>query len=245
MSLQTVALGVGGAFSQTYYSTAIVVRASSGTLLIDCPHPIRKMLREAELTPPVDIGDLDAVLVSHLHADHSSGLEGLLFYSRFHLHKKAVLAAHDAVLERLWPHHLAAGMDSLELDGKQVSLTLEDYAEVLHLQSTGRTAVAGFEVACRRTQHHVPTFAFKIYADDRILGFSADTAFDGELIDWLSECDLILHETNEGIHTPYEQLLSLDISIQQKMRLIHYPDHFNLEEARIAPMRQGVPITLP
>ena len=245
MSLQTVALGVGGAFSQTYYSTAVVVRASCGTLLIDCPHPIRKMLRETQLSPPVDVGDLDAVLVSHLHADHSSGLEGLLFYSRFHLQKKAVLAAHDEVLRRLWPHHLAAGMDALDLDGRKLSLTLEDYAEVLHLEETRRTAVAGFEVACRRTQHHIPTFAFKIYADDRILGFSADTAFDLTLIEWLSECDLILHETNEGIHTPYEQLITLDASIRQKMRLIHYPDHFNLEEARIVPMRQGVPIIVP
>ena len=245
MSIEIVALGVGGAFSQMYYSTAVVVRASCGTLLIDCPHPIRKMLRESRLSPPVDIGDLDAVLISHLHADHSSGLEGLLFFSRFHLQKKAVLAAHDAVLERLWPHHLAAGMDTIELDGKHVSLTLEEYANVLRLDETQCTSVGGFDVVCRRTLHHVPTFAFKIFADDRALGFSADTAFDADLIEWMSECDIILHETNEGIHTPYDRLMSLDASILQKMRLIHYPDGFDLKAARIEPMIQGVPISVP
>ncbi len=40
-----------------------------------------------------------------------------------------------------------------------------------------------------------------------MLGFSADTAFDPTLIDWLAPADLIVHEAttlaHHGLHTPY------------------------------------------
>jgi hypothetical protein len=39
------------------------------------------------------------------------------------------------------------------------------------------------------------------------LGFSSDTAFDPDLIAFLSAADLIVHETNYGpAHTPYASL---------------------------------------
>ena len=44
-------------------------------LLVDCPHPIRKMMREAKGTS-IDVGDISALCLTHLHADHSSGVEG-------------------------------------------------------------------------------------------------------------------------------------------------------------------------
>lgn len=245
MTLQIVALGVGGAFSQKYYSTSIAVTAGAETILVDCPHPIRKMLKEAHFPRPVDIADIQAVLISHLHADHVSGLEGLLFYSRFHVGNRATVLAAQLVLDRLWPHHLAAGMDSLLIDGAEKSLVLEDYAKCLLLSETEPTVFGAFQVACRRTKHHVPTYAFKIFAGGTSLGYSADTEFDPSLIEWLSECDLIIHETNEGIHTPYEQLAGLDAALRQKMRLIHYPDDFDLKRSAIAPLMQGVPITIP
>jgi ribonuclease BN (tRNA processing enzyme) len=242
MTMQFAALGVGGAFSKKYYSTSVAVFSDKGVLLVDCPHPIRKMLGEASLPRPVDVGDFDAVLVSHLHADHSSGLEGLLYFSKFHLGRRATIAAHPAVLERLWLSHLAGGMDTLDIDGEIKSFALEDYADIISLNEDGRVQIGAFEVICRRTKHHIPTFAFKIFAGGRGLGYSADTEYDETLIHWLMECDIILHETNEGIHTPYEKLALLDVSIRNKMRLIHYPDHFDVKGSVIEPLIQGCTI---
>lgn len=244
MTLQIVPLGVGGAFSQKYYSTSMLLSSESGTILVDCPHPIRKMLKEGTASHPVDIGDIDAVLISHLHADHVSGLEGLLFYSRFHLGRRATAAAHEKVLQRLWPHCLAAGMDALGLDADAQPLCLDDYANIAALGEERPVEVGAFKVACRQTRHHVPTFAFKIFCKEGSVGFSADTAYDPSLIEWLLECDIIVHETNEGIHTPYEKLAALDESLRKKMRLIHYPDNFDLESSSIEPLVQGRAVTV-
>ena len=57
-----------------------------------------------------------------------------------------------------------------------------------------------------------------VRAAGRCLGYSADTAFDPALLSWLSEADLIVHETNLGpIHTPYEKLASLPSDLRGKM----------------------------
>ena len=102
-------LGVGDAFSALHYSSCLALESAGQWLLVDCPHPIRKMMREAA-GPDLDVGNFCAVALTHLHADHSSGLEGLGFYSRFELGRAMPLAVHASVAERLWTGHLAGSM---------------------------------------------------------------------------------------------------------------------------------------
>src|SRR5258708_34943926 len=94
--LAVVALGVGDAFSARYYSSCLAVGAEGAWLLVDCPHPIRKILREAGGAAGValDAGDFAAVVVSHLHADHSSGLQGFGYFPPFVLRRRTRLRAH-------------------------------------------------------------------------------------------------------------------------------------------------------
>jgi len=110
--LRLLALGVGDAFSALYYSTCLALEAEGSWLLIDCPHPIRKILRESGLAAGVtlDVGQISAVVLTHLHADHSSGLEGLAFFAHYVLGRKVPLLAHPEVLARLWGGHLADSM---------------------------------------------------------------------------------------------------------------------------------------
>ncbi len=242
-TLRLFALGVGGAFSARFYSSCLAVESEGSWLLIDCPHPIRKILYEAGQAAgmPLDLGQFAATIVTHLHADHSSGLEGLGFYHHFHLHRKALLVAHPDVLERLWEGHLAAGMEWLT-DARTLArraASLGDYFELARLAEDRDLEVGPFQIRCRRTQHSVATTALLIRAGARSLGYSADTSYDPTLIDWLDQADLIVHETNDGIHTPYESLAALPGRIRAKMRLIHYPDDFNPSTSAIEPLRQG------
>jgi ribonuclease BN (tRNA processing enzyme) len=236
-------LGVGDAFSSQHYASSLLVGFEGEWLLIDCPHPIRKMLHEACSTAgwKLDLDAVRSVVLTHLHADHCSGVEGFLYFHHFALQSKPTLIAHPDVAARLWSGHLAAGMDAV-MDTKDMSVqphTLEDFASLLPISDEREVTVGPFSIACRKTLHTVPTTALRIRAGDRCLGYSADTSFDPSLIEWLSEADLFVHETNLGIHTDYEQLRRLPASLRDRMRLIHYPDFFDLDASQIEPLHQG------
>jgi ribonuclease BN (tRNA processing enzyme) len=238
--LRLVPLGVGDAFSALYYSSCLAVEAEGAWLLLDCPHPIRKMLREA--VPGLDLDRVAAVALSHAHADHCSGLECAGFYSRFTLGRPLSLLAHPDLAVALWTGHLAAGMEwvtTREGDAPQ----RRGFAEFFDHRPLveGRPVQVGpFQVECHPTVHSVPTFGFRVRAAGRCLGYSSDTAYHPPLLDWLSAADLIVHETNPGLlHTEYAQLAALPAELRRRMRVTHYPDPFDLEASVIEPLRQG------
>jgi len=237
--LTVIALGVGDAFSALHYSSCVAVGAAGAWLLIDCPHPIRKILRESG--SGLDLGDFAGTILTHLHADHASGLEGLGYFSHFVLGRRARLLAHPDVLAEAWSGHLAAGMRQLmSAESRTVSARrMEDYFDVGELSEDRALTLGPFAIECRRTIHHVPTTALRIRAEGRALGYSADTAFDPALIAWLGEADLVLHETNYGVHTPYAKLAALPAALRARMRLIHYPDDFDVTASAITALRQG------
>jgi ribonuclease BN (tRNA processing enzyme) len=243
--LRFVCLGVGDAFSARWYSSCLAVESGGTWLLVDCPHPIRKILREAgeACGERLDIDVFSAVVLTHLHADHASGLEGLGFYSHFILKRPAVVFTHELVRKPMLSHHLATISESIRYrsDGSPPVKPpkLADFYDVRPLSETSKAEFGPFTIECRRTIHQVPTFALKICAGGRCLGMSADTIYDPALIDWLSEADLIVHETNYGPHTPYEKLAALPEDLRRKMRLIHYPDNFDMAGSVIEPLVPG------
>jgi ribonuclease BN (tRNA processing enzyme) len=238
--LRLVPLGVGDAFSALYYSSCLAVEAEGAWLLIDCPHPIRKILREA--VPGLDLDQVAAVALSHAHADHCSGLECAGFYSRFTLGRRLPLLAHADVTATLWTGHLAAGMEwvTLQEGAAPERRGFDEFFDLIPLYEDQAVRVGPFEVECRRTVHSVPTTGFRVRAAGRCLGYSADTAYHPPLLDWLSSADLIVHETNPGLmHTEYARLAALPESMRRRMRVIHYSDTFDLEARAIEPLRQG------
>jgi ribonuclease BN (tRNA processing enzyme) len=240
MSFRLVPLGVGDAFSALHYSTCLALEAGDSMVLVDCPHPIQKMMREARV-PWVDPRRVSAVILTHLHADHCSGIEGLGYWTFFYEKRKLPLYLHPDVLADLWHGHLAAGMTHLmpTPGAKTVEMKLEDYFELHLLREDTSVRCGPFSIEARKTIHHVPTTALRIAAEGRTLGHSADTAFDEGLIEWLGAADLVVHETNYGVHTPYEKLAALPADLRAKMRLIHYPDDFDLAASSIEPLREG------
>lgn len=244
-----IPLGVGEAFTARYYTSCIILGVDGDWLLIDCPHPIRKMLREASIDAglpiPLDLDQIHAVAISHLHADHCCGLEDFGYFSFFALDRRAKLLMHPDASARLWDGLLAAGMELVQAkpDSLPVRKQLADYFELIDLNPSKPVKCGPFSIECRRTIHSVPTFAFRITTGGRVLGYSADTAYDPTLIDWLADANLIVHEattlTHTGVHTPYERLAALPALLCAKMRLTHYPDDFDVQSSVIEPLRQG------
>jgi ribonuclease BN (tRNA processing enzyme) len=243
MGLSFIPLGVGDAFSAIHYSSCVAVESGGRWLLVDCPHPIRKILREGSASSgaALDVGSFEAVALTHLHADHSSGLEGFGYFARFALGRRARLLVHPLVAARLWEGRLAGGMEVLvdPTTWRPVERGLADYFELVALDDERAVAEGPFAIECRRTRHHIPTYALRIRAAGRTLAMSADTTFDPALVAWLAEADLVLHETGPGIHTPYASLASLPVEVRRKLRLIHYPDELDLSGGAVEPLVQG------
>lgn len=238
MSFSVVALGVGDAFSRRFYSTAFLLESAGRKLLIDCPHPIHKMLYEAEffLGQPERFDDIPAVILTHYHADHCSGLEMFSYHrTRIAGREPARLLAHPEVLQDLWEKRLA-----LSMGGTLGDRRLEDFFEPVELHDDRETTCGTFSIRCRRTKHSVPTFALRITASGHTLSYSSDTSFDPALIRWLSEdASMIIHETNIPPHTRYADLRELPPEIRSRMYLVHYPDDFPSQDPQIPCLEQG------
>ena len=239
--MQVNILGTGDAFSTRCYSSCFLVEHEGCRLLVDCPHPIRKILAE-NARPAVDIADIDAVVLTHLHADHSSGLQGFVFFAHLALGRKVQLITHPKVIERMWNGHLAASMDQIlpSPGAPPVTKCFDDYFDVTLLDDNKPVAFGPFTIACHPTIHHIPTYAMRITASGRTLGCSSDTVYDPELLAWLACADIVIHEANtHELHTPVDRLEAQPKAVRDRLRLIHYPDHFDVAACSLPVLSAG------
>lgn len=238
-------VGVGDAFTSRYHNACLLVEGGATRVLVDAPPALGRALADlGKHGAPLGLGDVEHVLITHLHGDHCGGLEQLLFFQRFVTGTRVKLHAIPEVLADLWETRLRGGMEVLmNQAGEKRTLTLADYAEVCPL-GPGETPIGDLTVQWRPTIHHIPTSALRFQRGGAKLGYSADTSFDPALIDWLSEADLFFHETNHGIHTPLASLVALPAEIRARMRLIHYPDFHDVESSPIPCAREGERIAL-
>lgn len=247
--LRLLCLGTGDAFSAQYYSSCFALECDGHWLMVDCPHPIRKIVREGALAAGAafDVSKIDAVVLTHLHGDHVSGLECLGYYFRYILGRSLVVYTHADVAQSLWSGVLSGSMEwVIEKPGALPrQRALDDFFELRLLPEREETKAGPFRLACRKTIHSVPTIALRCTAAKRCLGYSADTMFDPTLIDWLADAHLIIHEANSAfMHTNLTDLLTVRPAIRKKLRITHYPDTLDPATAPLPAMRQGTLITV-
>lgn len=244
---EVIVLGVGDAFSEIHRPTALLLACDGFCLGVDCPDGYLAALRSASERAGRQLPAcaIDHVLITHVHGDHMNGLEGYAFYKHLVEGGRIRLLTSPEVHACIWEQRLRASMGTL-WDGQQHrQMGFDDYFEHLPLSWSEPTKVGPFTIRARRTCHHVPTSALFVEAAGRTLGYSSDTAYDPELIAFLEPADLIIHETNLGPgHTPYETLAALSAALRARMRLIHYPDEFDLGSSVISPLREGEVLSL-
>ncbi|WP_241158437.1 MBL fold metallo-hydrolase [Cohnella candidum] len=214
-------LGTGSAFAKTFYNNNALLEAGGRTLMLDCGITAPRALYE--LGKGFD--EIDAILISHIHADHVGGLEEFAFQMKFIYRRKPVLYAADTLLVPLWENSLRGG---LEQDGCH---TLEDYFEVRPLTEGVKTELLpGIEAELLRTSHIPNKPSYSILFNDRFF-YTADMTFDGELLERMVKergVTAIFHDCQLHppgvVHADLARLLTLPEELQRIIYLMHYGD---------------------
>ncbi len=225
--------GVGDAFSTKHWGTSFVLRDPTGfTLAIDCPDSYRRALETNGFTTEsgtLTVDDLDALYLTHLHGDHVNGLEMTLAYRMFVSKKPLKVYTTPEAAQLLWSHRLAPSLGAIWDGTQHLKTDFGTFGELHEIEWGAPTEIGPFTLTTRKTVHHIPTSAIRITdSAGAILSYSCDTAFDPELISWLSDCDLLIHESAHGpAHTPLSALEGLSAELREKMVVVHYPDELH------------------
>lgn len=239
MSIKTLILGTGNAFSAHSWGSSCAIATPSGHVLVDCPGPIDRILAEGAARSgwKISVGTVTSILLTHLHGDHCNGLESVGFQQWLRRRVSPAplpkIYASQAVCDRLW-ERLSSAMD------QRGEATLADYFEVIPVFPGRPLTLESLTIEVRATNHSIPTIGLLIRAGTACLGWSSDTPFEQAHIDWLDQAQVIVHETTSPpYHTAISELNSLPSRIRGKMRLIHMPDDFEPGSTEISALSQG------
>lgn len=221
-------IGVGSAFSKIHNNNNILIEVNNKKYLIDCGIKTPQALHDMG----IQLNDIDGIIISHIHADHTGGLEEVGFMGKFILNKKFKLIIADDLVKPLWDNTLSGGMRDSD-DGQ---VTLEDYFEIVPYDDLMKFNVESLDILPIKTIHVnelKPNYSFLL--DDRVF-YSSDMLFDEALLTEIKEVEVIFHDVQffkGGVHCSLEELETLPSEIRQKIKLMHYGDNFKDFEQKV------------
>jgi len=242
-------LGVGSAFTLPAidaagevdlntcdFQTNAMIRSESGKImLIDCGSDIRFALAKVAKIFPKDYGDIDAVYLSHLHADHVGGIEAVAFCTCFNPNaSKPKLYANHSLMVEAWEKSLRGGLESIQ--GDVVSLT--HYFDCHPIEDNQQFMWEGILFTPVQTVHVVSGFIIKhsygllmqdqTKVEPQTVFLTTDTQFaPNQIMDFYAKSDVIFHDCETSqfsskVHSHFRELAGLPDGIRQRMWLLHY-----------------------
>lgn len=230
-------LGRGGAFSPISIGNSnLLLESDSG----------KKMFIDFGTTAPYifrdemggNFQDIDAVYITHAHADHVGGLEFLAFHRLFLPKKEGesiirpkFFAARE-LMKELWDNTLRGGLESLQ--GKIMNIT--DYFECYPISANKIFKWENLYFTPIQTVHvrsgYIIKHSYGLGIGREKNGkydvyFTSDTQFDRGLVEYYNKANLILQDCETGnyrsiVHAHYDDLKTLNADIKGKMWLYHY-----------------------
>ncbi|MEB2836379.1 MAG: MBL fold metallo-hydrolase [Desulfurococcales archaeon] len=204
MSLSLYILGAGGSYPPPGYAgPSLLVEAPDYRLLLDCGDSCAARLEEAGFDPC----DVDAVYVSHRHADHWSGLVQLLSSRGARGCPRLEVIAHRNVAVEL-----------LRLLEPLVPGNAEVSPRILGDEEPLRPGV--LEASLFRVRHQVPTYGVSIReGGEGLLAYTADTAYDEGLAESLRGHLVVVADSTLPPSGESERAAMFHMSVRQAWRL--------------------------
>ena len=136
----------------------------------------------------IDPIDVDAISLSHLHADHCFDISGMYVYRKYHPAGRASQIPVIAPAGADW--QLSNAYGTTEPNGMTLPF---DFREHVDGQSHH---VGPFTITSMLVDHPVPTYAVKVTVGGSSLVYSGDTAYMDSLADFVRGADAFLCESS-------------------------------------------------
>jgi len=242
-------LGSGSAFCMDNWQSNMLIEMgpcdgypNGVKMLFDCGGDIRWSLAEHGLSAL----DIDAVYVSHLHADHVGGLEYLAFVSYFAKTvrggMKPRLIGNTQLLKDLWSSSLCGGLNSIQM----VDADMSTYFDILPIPNSGTFKVGDHSFKTVQTIHVIADTSFvksfglmaTLPDGERKVFITSDTQYaPSQLNDFIRSADVVFHDCEtapfpSGVHAHYNDLKELPEDIKGKLWLYHYNSAKSLPDAK-------------
>jgi ribonuclease Z len=183
--------GVGEAFDENLPNTSILVESETSSILLDCGFSaVRAVWKLADRA-----ARMDALFVSHFHADHYFGIPALLvrFIEEGRTDRLTILGPTgiEGRVRRLLEMAYSNVLTAAKFDVYFLECTPGD--EFKH---------AGFSFAFAMSDHLMPCLAVRLTAEGKSLLYSGDGRSTESTRRLARGCDLVIHEAfalNKGV----------------------------------------------
>ena len=216
--MKVTVLGMWGGFPQPGEATSgYLLETQNSKVLLDCGSGV-----VGQLLKYCDINQLDAVVISHYHADHSCDV-GVLQYARL---------VHQAMsgLSKCLPIY---GFDHSDFVRLSYIREQQPITEGVLYEANQSFSIGDMTFIPFRTLHAVPCHGFRVISPEGTICYTADGGFTEQQIEAAAEVDLLISEANfshehvamaEGNHMTGTQvgMLAKQANVK-KVLLTHLP----------------------
>lgn len=158
--------------------SGFLLKDKNTNILIDCGSGVMGRLQKY-----CKIEELDAIVLSHLHSDHSSDM----YVLRYAVQAKLNLKSMSKPIEVYTPE--TPEVYHNELDFKGV-FNLHNIKEGTQLE------IKGFKFTFYKTIHPVECYGMRVEKDGKVFAYSADTTYSENIAKLAEGADLFLCEAN-------------------------------------------------
>ncbi len=175
----------------------------------------------------INIGDINAVILSHYHTDHIADI-GVLQHAKL---VEYYTTDNDAVLP-IYGHNE---------DYDAFMRLNHDYTEAVSYHPNETMKLGPLFIRFLKTKHSVPCYGMRITDGDSSIVYTADTAFQEEWIPFSKDADLLLADTNfyanmdaaSAGHMTSEEVGTIAKSANVKEVILTHLPHFGNHESLI------------
>ncbi len=177
--LKVTVVGCWGGFPKAGEATSgYLVQEGGFNLLVDCGSGVLSKVQSY-----INVEDLDAVVISHYHADHIADIGPLQF-------------------ARLVKSHTGTTLPELPIYGHRFNetefnrLAYKTFTASKEYNPALPISVGPFKITFLQTKHAVPCYAMRIEGMSHTIGYTADSSFQESFFPFFRGVDLLLCESN-------------------------------------------------